>query len=473
MQCTHCKSAVDPAARACPCCGAALPGMPDASVVEPVMNPVVNPVANSVVNPAVNPVVNPVMQPQVPLQAQPMAQPQPAQPMQPQPPLQPQPMVQPQPAVHRRSFLNHCKTLKPWQKFLCVLVPCVFVLAVGIGGYVVAAHVFDDNITPDTIKAVYMENADFVANGLMKSKFVKQSDYKITDLTIVSEEKVPQHDIEESIGRPEESGVYAMRICTVHATIQNDNFKTTFTDRVRLDKNKNGEWHSNELAPAAYSDVTTVPIKGVTLDKDEKDGYAFEQTDEAPVEQKDGKYVCAVPCRYTESNWYGKRVVNYLYSFAYFEKSGWEVINNKHNDAKETTSVEWDVAGKTFTNSDTMHRDSTETMTITINNVNDKTADVSYTYECKPLDATAQFKPLVINGRLAATVAITSSDVVLKVHDTSNNVTLLIRGVDGQRKRHAADRGYMVVNIKNDAFPNAGKGNVTFNRTLTLDKQKQ
>ena len=112
-------------------------------------------------------------------------------------------------------------------------------------------------------------------------------------------------------------------------------------------------------------------------------------------------------------------------------------------------------------------------MTITINNVNDKTADVSYTYECKPLDATSQFKPLVINGRLPATVAITSSDVVLKVHDTSNNVTLLIRGVDGQRRQHAADRGYMVVNIKNDAFPNAGKGNVTFNRTLTLDKQKQ
>ncbi len=471
MQCTNCKSAVDPAARACPCCGAALPGMPDASVVEPVMNPVVNSVANSVVNPVVNPVFNPVMQPQPPLQPQPMAQPQP--PLQPQPMVQPQPMAQPQPAAHRRFFLNHYKTLKPWQKLLCVLVPCVFVLVVGIGGYVVAAHVFDDTITPDTIKAVYMENADFVANGLMKSKFVKQSDYKITDLTIVNEEKVSQHDIEESIGSPEESGVYAMRICTVHATIQNDNFKTTFTDRVRLDKNKNGEWHSNEPAPAAYSDVTTVPIKGVTLDKDEKDGYAFEQTDEAPVEQKDGKYVCAVPCRYTESNWYGKRVVNYLYSFAYFEKSGWEVINNKHNDAKETTSVEWDVAGKTFTNSDAMHRDSTETMTITINNVNDKTADVSYTYECKPIDATAQFKPLVINGRLAATVAITSSDVVLKVHDTSNNVTLLIRGVDGQRKRHAADRGYMVVNIKNDAFPNAGKGNVTFNRTLTLDTQKQ
>ena len=187
MQCTHCKSAVDPAARACPCCGAALPGMSDASVAEPVMNPVVNPVANSVVNPVVNPVM----------------QQQPAQPMQPQPPLQAQPMAQPQPAVHRRSFLNHCKTLKPWQKLLCVLVPCVFVLVVGIGGYLVTTHAFNDTISPDTIKAVYMENADFVANGLTKSKFVKQSDYKITDLTIVSEEKVPQHEIEESIGSPE------------------------------------------------------------------------------------------------------------------------------------------------------------------------------------------------------------------------------------------------------------------------------
>lgn len=137
MQCTHCKSAVDPAARACPCCGAVLLGMPDASVAEPVMNPVVNPVANSVVNPVVNPV------------------------------------MQPQPDVHRRSFLNHCKTLKPWQKLLCVLVPCVFVLVVGIGGYLVATHAFNDTISPDTIKAVYMENADFVANGLTKSKFCK------------------------------------------------------------------------------------------------------------------------------------------------------------------------------------------------------------------------------------------------------------------------------------------------------------
>ena len=423
---------VDPSAQEVAPVQAGAPSHIDsADAIEPVFNPTiasaVNPVATTV-NPAATPAAAPVASP-----VSPVASPSP----------QASGSVSGTQNSHATSFFASKKNRN--LAFIGAAIVVVLVIAFNVFNY------FSGLIGPNDVKQILSSDQELMQDGIVSSRYVAQSTYTVKNVVVEEQEDVTAETHNKGYvgglgaagkyGKPDDKALGATAtniVCArVKATIVNDNFETTFTTYLYVTKTSQG-WKS--LAPIFINpmDATTTPLKGV--DKSYIYSYIYSSEEEcsgSDLQNNNGTYTSTMNVTSHDENWYGDTDYSWSDVYTFSNDKGWTLDHSTKDDP--TIKVNWNMKGKTY---EYVHKSDyyrNENVSLTINDINNKTADISYSISSEPASSSSSAKSVNLSGRTTATIkAKRGGNISIELNDANNGVTITIS--DGEKKR-VAGRG--------------------------------
>ena len=389
-----------------------------ADAIEPVFNPTVasavDPAATSAA-PAATPVVTPAVTPAATPVASPVSSPSP----------QANGSVPGAQNSHAASFFASKKNRN--LAFIGAAVVVVLVIAFNLFNY------FSGLIGPNDVKQIISSDQELMQNGIVPSQYVSQSTYTVKNV-VVEEQKDVTAEMHKGYG-DKAFGATATNIVSVRvkATIVNDNFETTFTTYLFVTKTSQG-WKG--LAPIAINpkDVTTTPLKGV----DKSDNYSSKaECSDSDLQNNDGTYTSTITVSTHDENWYGKTAYSWSDVYTFSNDKGWTLDHSTKKDP--TIKVDWNMKGKTYEYAHKSDYYRNDNISLTINDINNKTADISYSISSEPASSSSSAKSINLSGRKTATIKATrGGNISIELNDADNGVTITIS--DGEKKR-VAGRG--------------------------------
>ncbi len=285
-------------------------------------------------------------------------------------------------------------------------------------------------------------------DGIIPSRYVTPSTYTVKDV-VIEEQKDVTAEMRNGYGYDAKNvtaemrkyydyyafGTTATNIVSVRvkATIVNDNFETTFTGQLLVTKTPQG-WKG--LAPIAVSpkDATTTPLKGV--DKPENDSSKVKYSD-SDLQNNNGTYTSTINVTSHDKDWYGDTVYSWSDVYTFSNDNGWSLDRSTKYDP--TINVDWNIKGKTYDYVSAKDSYRNENISLTINDINNKTADISYSISSKPEStSSSSAKAINLSGRKTATIMTISGNMSIELNDADNGVTIII--TDGGKQR-VAGRG--------------------------------
>ena len=394
-----------------------------ADAIEPVFNPKVASAVDSAattVNPAATPAAAPVASP-----VSPVASPSP----------QANGSVPGAQNSHATSFFASKKNRN--LAFIGAAIVVVLVIAFNVFNY------FSGLIGPNDVKQIISSDTEFMQGGIIPSRYVAPSTYTVKDV-VVEEQKDVTADIRTEYGNmavgADSSHVMRARI---KATIANENFETTFVTNILVTKTPQG-WKG--LAPMAVApkDATTTPLKGV----DKSDNYSSKvECSGSDLQNNNGTYTSTINVTSHDENWYGDTVCSWSDVYTFSNDKGWSLDHSTEEDP--TIKVDWNMKGKTY---DYAHKNDfyrNDNISLTINDINDKTADISYSIASEPASTSSSAKSINLSGRKTATIkAKRGGNISIELNDADNGVTITIDGGEKQRVAGRGEVNALVVSIE-------------------------
>ena len=389
-----------------------------ADAIEPVFNPMVasavDPAATSAA-PAATPVVTPAVTPAATPVASTVSSPSP----------QANGSGPGAQNSHATSFFASKKNRN--LAFIGAAVVVVLVIAFNLFNY------FSGLIGPNDVKQIISSDQELMQNGIVPSQYVSQSTYTVKDV-VVEEQKDVTAEMHKGYG-DKAFGATATNIVSarVKATIVNNNFETTFTTYLFVTKTSQG-WKS--LAPIDINpkDATTTPLKGV----DKSDNYSSKaECSDSDLQNNDGTYISTITVSTHDENWYGKTAYSWSDVYTFSNDKGWTLDHSTKKDP--TIKVDWNMKGKTYEYAHKSDYYRNDNISLTINDINSKTADISYSISSEPASSSSSAKSINLSGRKTATIkAQRGGNISIELNDADNGVTITIS--DGEKKR-VAGRG--------------------------------
>lgn len=311
--------------------------------------------------------------------------------------------------------------------FIGAAIVVVLVIAFNVFNY------FSGLIGPNDVKQIISSDTEFMQGGIIPSRYVAPSTYTVKDV-VVEEQKDVTADIRTEYGNmavgADSSHVMRARI---KATIANENFETTFVTNILVTKTPQG-WKG--LAPMAVApkDATTTPLKGV----DKSDNYSSKvECSGSDLQNNNGTYTSTINVTSHDENWYGKTDYSWSDVYTFSNDKGWSLDHSTKDDP--TIKVDWNMKGKTYDYASTNDFFRHDNISLTINDINDKTADISYSIASEPASSSSSAKSINLSGRKTATIkAQRGGNISVELNDADNGVTITING--GEKKR-VAGRG--------------------------------
>lgn len=408
---------VDPSAQeVAPVQAGASSHIDSADAIEPVFNPVAGTVdpAATTVNPAATPVVSPVATPA----ASPVS-----------------PVVSPSPQAsgsvsgtqnsHATSFFASKKNRN--LAFIGAAVVVVLIIAFNVFNY------FSGLISPNDVKQIISSDQELMKNGIVPSQCVTQSPYALKDV-VIEEQKDVTADIRNGYGDVPTAAVptHVMR-ARIKATIVNDSFETTFVTNILVSKTSEG-WKALYPISKLPKDATTTPLKGVDKPSNTSSEASYSDSD---LQNNDGRYTSTINVTSHDENWYGKTDYSWSDVYTFSNDKGWSLDHSTKDDP--TIKVDWNMKGKTYDYTSTNDFFRHDNISLTINDINDKTADISYSIASEPASSSSSAKSINLSGRKTATIkAQRGGNISIELNDADNGVTITING--GEKKR-VAGRG--------------------------------
>lgn len=371
--------------------------MDSADAIEPVFNPTiasaVNPVATTV-NPAATPAAAPV--------ATPVASPSP----------QARGSVPGAQNSHATSFFASKKNRN--LAFIGAAIVVVLVIAFNVFNY------FSGLIGPNDVKLILSKDSDLMQNGVIQSQFVNSLPYLVKDVAI-EEQKDVTADIRNGYGDlpPAAAPTHVMR-ARIKATIASENFETTFVTNILVSKTSEG-WKALYPISTLPKDATTKPLKGVDKPSNTSSEVSYSESD---LQENDGTYTSTVTANKHVKKWYGDAVYSWADVYKFSNDKGWYLEKSTNDDAE--AHIEWSIKGKTYEYVNKLPYLRSDNISLTINDINDDSADITYSIASEP-ESKTNGNSINLSGRKTAKVTTERGDVKIELNDAENGVSILIR----------------------------------------------
>ncbi|MFU9921935.1 zinc ribbon domain-containing protein [Fannyhessea vaginae] len=392
---------VDPSAQeVAPVQAGASSHIDSADAIEPVFNPTVasavDPAATTV-NPAATPAAAAVASP-----VSPVASPSP----------QANGSVPGAQNSHATSFFASKKNRD--LAFIGVAIVVVLVIAFNVFNY------FSGLIGPNDVKLILSRDSDLMQNGVIQSQFVNSSPYLVKDVAI-EEQKDVTADIRNGYGDlpPAAAPTHVMR-ARIKATIASENFETTFVTNILVSKTSEG-WKALYPISTLPKDATTKPLKGVDKPSNTSSEVSYSESD---LQENDGTYTSTVTANKHVKKWYGDAVYSWADVYKFSNDKGWYLEKSTNDDAE--AHIEWSIKGKTYECVNKLGYFRNDNISLTINDINDDSADITYSIASEP-ESKTNGNSINLSGRKTAKVTTEHGDVKIELNDAENGVSILIR----------------------------------------------
>ena len=374
--------------------------MDSADAIEPVFNPKVASAVDSAattVNPAATPAAAPVASP-----VSPVASPSP----------QANGSVPGAQNSHATSFFASKKNRN--LAFIGAAIVVVLVIAFNVFNY------FSGLIGPNDVKQIISSDTEFMQGGIIPSRYVTPSTYTVKDV-VVEEQKDVTADIRTEYGNmavgADSSHVMRARI---KATIANENFETIFVTNILVSKTSEG-WKALYPISTLPKDATTKPLKGVDKPSNTSSEVSYSESD---LQENDGTYTSTVTANKHVKKWYGDAVYSWSDVYKFSNDKGWYLEKSINDDAQ--AHIEWDIKGKTYEYVNKSSYFRSDNISLTINDINDDSADITYSIASEPESKTSG-NPINLSGRKTAKVKTKrGGNILIELNDADNGVTIII-----------------------------------------------
>lgn len=395
---------VDPSAQeVAPVQAGASSHIDSADAIEPVFNPVAGTVdpAATTVNPAATPVVSPVATPAA-SSVSPVVSPSP----------QANGSVPGAQNSHATSFFASKKNRN--LAFIGAAVVVVLIIAFNVFNY------FSGLISPNDVKLILSKDSDLMQNGVIQSQFVNSLPYLVKDVAI-EEQKDVTADIRNGYGDlpPAAAPTHVMR-ARIKATIASENFETTFVTNILVSKTSEG-WKALYPISTLPKDATTKPLKGVDKPSNTSSEVSYSESD---LQENDGTYTSTVTANKHVKKWYGDAVYSWADVYKFSNDKGWYLEKSTNDDAE--AHIEWSIKGKTYEYVNKLPYLRSDNISLTINDINDDSADITYSIASEP-ESKTNGNSINLSGRKTAKVTTERGDVKIELNDAENGVSILIR----------------------------------------------
>lgn len=392
---------VDPSAQeVAPVQAGASSHIDSADAIEPVFNPTVasavDPAATTV-NPAATPAAAAVASP-----VSPVASPSP----------QANGSVPGAQNSHATSFFASKKNRN--LAFIGVAIVVVLVIAFNVFNY------FSGLISPNDVKQIISSDTEFMQGGIIPSRYVTPSTYTVKDVAI-EEQKDVTADIRNGYGDlpPAAAPTHVMR-ARIKATIASENFETTFVTNILVSKTSEG-WKALYPISTLPKDATTKPLKGVDKPSNTSSEVSYSESD---LQENDGTYTSTVTGNKHVKKWYGDAVYSWADVYKFSNDKGWYLEKSTNDDAE--AHIEWSIKGKTYEYVNKLGYFRSDNISLTINDINDDSADITYSIASEP-ESKTNGNSINLSGRKTAKVTTEHGDVKIELNDAENGVSILIR----------------------------------------------
>lgn len=392
---------VDPSAQeVAPVQAGASSHIDSADAIEPVFNPTVasavDPAATTV-NPAATPAAAAVASP-----VSPVASPSP----------QANGSVPGAQNSHATSFFASKKNRN--LAFIGVAIVVVLVIAFNVFNY------FSGLISPNDVKQIISSDTEFMQGGIIPSRYVTPSTYTVKDV-VVEEQKDVTAEIRTEYGNmavgSDSSHVMRARI---KATIANENFETTFVTNILVSKTSEG-WKALYPISTLPKDATTKPLKGVDKPTNTSSEVSYSESD---LQENDGTYTSTVTANKHVKKWYGDAVYSWSDVYKFSNDKGWYLEKSTNDDAQ--AHIEWSIKGKTYEYVNKSRYLRSDNISLTINDINDDSADITYSIASEPESQTSG-NSINLSGRKTAKVKTKrGGNILIELNDADNGVTIII-----------------------------------------------
>lgn len=309
--------------------------------------------------------------------------------------------------------------------FIGAAVVVVLIIAFNVFNY------FSGLIGPNDVKLILSRDSDLMQNGVMQSQFVNSLPYLVKDVAI-EEQKDVTADIRNGYGDlpPAAAPTHVMR-ARIKATIASENFETTFVTNILVSKTSEG-WKVLYPISTLPKDATTKPLKGVDKPSNTSSEVSYSESD---LQENDGTYTSTVTANKHIKKWYGDAVYSWSDVYKFSNDKGWYLEKSTNDDAQ--AHIEWDIKGKTYEYVNKSSYFRSDNISLTINDINDDSADITYSIASEP-ESKTNGNSINLSGRKTAKVTTEHGDVKIELNDAENGVSILIRSGG---KRYVAGRG--------------------------------
>ncbi|WP_311439173.1 zinc ribbon domain-containing protein [Fannyhessea vaginae] len=360
-----------------------------ADIVEPVFNPVITPTQDSAVT-----TVAPVVTPHVTASPQMSAS------------------VPEGQNTNAKSFFASKKNRN--LAFIGAAVVVVLIIAFNVFNY------FSGLISPNDVKLILSKDSDLMQNGVIQSQFVNSLPYLVKDVAI-EEQKDVTADIRNGYGDvPTAAAPTHVMRARIKATIASENFETTFVTNILVSKTSEG-WKALYPISTLPKDATTKPLKGVDKPSNTSSEVSYSESD---LQENDGTYTSTVTANKHVKKWYGDAVYSWADVYKFSNDKGWYLEKSTNDDAE--AHIEWSIKGKTYEYVNKLGYFRNDNISLTINDINDDSADITYSIASEP-ESKTNGNSINLSGRKTAKVTTERGDVKIELNDAENGVSILIR----------------------------------------------
>lgn len=301
----------------------------------------------------------------------------------------------------------------------------LLIVGISVAGY------FNGLIHENDIKTM-LNSSDIMQHGLLYSEYVEDSPYSVKDLKIESQKTVSGDARKSLYYSSGYTGNDDIHEAAIKATIANESFETSFTAVVYAIKTNQG-WKAVIPITPDQGSVHTKPLKGVTKMPSSEENTNVEEGD---LQEANGGYTSSVKCTRHDKRWYGDVSLTRTCVFTFSNEKGWTLTNSGGKDV--ATDVAWSVKGKTFEETNKQDWNSTQNVSVTINDISTSKADISYSISSVPSSNSSGDKEIKLSGRKPATCKLNHGNLSIELNDPDNKVSIVLK--DGGTQR-VAGRG--------------------------------
>ena len=260
--------------------------------------------------------------------------------------------------------------------------------------------------------------------GLVSSQYTEDSTYHVNTLSIQDQHELAPAELSKlgiSVHTPQQS----LRKVNIDAKIANDSIESSFKATMYLVKVA-GKWTSISEPQIDTNTLESKPLKGVSARALGKRLRDVDASADGDLQHGAHGYTSTVSTTEHKNMWYGTIQITHPYRFVFDNKTGWNISDDKDN--KDIVHIAWQIQGKTYVKYDPHNLlSANEDATIVVNDVNDKTADISYTITSDQHPGSPGSAPVKLSGRHAAHVKLENEErLYFILKDPDNGVTLTI-----------------------------------------------